>query len=176
MASGTKKKTFNKIVLAYSGGLDTSIIIPWLKETYHGCEVIAVSRRRRAGHRAGRAGGKGNQDRRLQALYGGSDARNSSTTTSSPPSRPARSTRATTCWARRSRARSSPSASSRSRASRGRGRHLPRLHRQGQRSGAVRTDNQGVCAGYGDHRALARLGHQVQRRGDRLRRSRTRSR
>ncbi|MDU4938823.1 MAG: argininosuccinate synthase [Clostridium sp.] len=35
------KKTFNKIVLAYSGGLDTSIIIPWLKETY-GCEVIAV--------------------------------------------------------------------------------------------------------------------------------------
>ena len=43
MASGTKKKTFKKIVLAYSGGLDTSIIIPWLKETYPGCEVIAVS-------------------------------------------------------------------------------------------------------------------------------------
>uniref|UniRef100_UPI0034A441F3 argininosuccinate synthase n=1 Tax=Clostridium paraputrificum TaxID=29363 RepID=UPI0034A441F3 len=35
------KKTFNKVVLAYSGGLDTSIIIPWLKETY-GCKVIAV--------------------------------------------------------------------------------------------------------------------------------------
>ena len=35
------KKTFNRVVLAYSGGLDTSIIIPWLKETY-GCEVIAV--------------------------------------------------------------------------------------------------------------------------------------
>ena len=32
-----------KIVLAYSGGLDTSIIIPWLKENYEGCEVIAVS-------------------------------------------------------------------------------------------------------------------------------------
>ncbi|MCL2023078.1 MAG: argininosuccinate synthase [Oscillospiraceae bacterium] len=32
-----------KIVLAYSGGLDTSIIIPWLKENYKGCEVIAVS-------------------------------------------------------------------------------------------------------------------------------------
>ena len=31
-----------KAVLAYSGGLDTSIIIPWLKENY-GCEVIAVS-------------------------------------------------------------------------------------------------------------------------------------
>ena len=32
----------NKVVLAYSGGLDTSIIIPWLKENY-GCEVIAVA-------------------------------------------------------------------------------------------------------------------------------------
>jgi len=32
-----------KIVLAYSGGLDTSIIIPWLKENYEGCEIIAVS-------------------------------------------------------------------------------------------------------------------------------------
>ena len=35
------KKSINKVVLAYSGGLDTSIIIPWLKENY-GCEVIAV--------------------------------------------------------------------------------------------------------------------------------------
>jgi len=32
-----------KIVLAYSGGLDTSIIIPWLKDNYEGCEVIAVA-------------------------------------------------------------------------------------------------------------------------------------
>jgi argininosuccinate synthase len=31
-----------KVVLAYSGGLDTSIIIAWLKETYDGCEVIAM--------------------------------------------------------------------------------------------------------------------------------------
>jgi argininosuccinate synthase len=36
------KRQVKKCVLAYSGGLDTSIIIPWLKETY-GCEVIAVS-------------------------------------------------------------------------------------------------------------------------------------
>ena len=35
-------KKFNKVVLAYSGGLDTSVIIPWLKENY-GCEVIAVA-------------------------------------------------------------------------------------------------------------------------------------
>ncbi|MBR7100266.1 MAG: argininosuccinate synthase [Clostridia bacterium] len=37
------KKNIKKVVLAYSGGLDTSIIIPWLKENYNNCEVIAVS-------------------------------------------------------------------------------------------------------------------------------------
>jgi argininosuccinate synthase len=35
-------KKVNKVALAYSGGLDTSIIIPWLKENY-GCEVVAVA-------------------------------------------------------------------------------------------------------------------------------------
>ncbi|MGN0695599.1 MAG: argininosuccinate synthase [Oscillospiraceae bacterium] len=39
----TRKKDIKKVVLAYSGGLDTSIIIPWLKENYNNCEVIAVS-------------------------------------------------------------------------------------------------------------------------------------
>ena len=37
------KSQIKKVVLAYSGGLDTSIIIPWLKENYNNCEVIAVS-------------------------------------------------------------------------------------------------------------------------------------
>ena len=37
------KKSIKKVVLAYSGRLDTSIIIPWLKENYNNCEVIAVS-------------------------------------------------------------------------------------------------------------------------------------
>ena len=36
-------KEIKKVVLAYSGGLDTSIIIHWLKENYNNCEVIAVS-------------------------------------------------------------------------------------------------------------------------------------
>jgi argininosuccinate synthase len=35
------KKDIKKVVLAYSGGLDTSAIIPWLKENYQGCEVVA---------------------------------------------------------------------------------------------------------------------------------------
>ncbi|MBQ8160911.1 MAG: argininosuccinate synthase [Clostridia bacterium] len=38
-----KKEDIKKVVLAYSGGLDTSIIIPWLKENYNNPEIIAVS-------------------------------------------------------------------------------------------------------------------------------------
>ena len=38
-----KKTDIKKIVLAYSGGLDTSIIIPWLKENYNDPEIIAVA-------------------------------------------------------------------------------------------------------------------------------------
>ncbi len=37
------KSDIKKVVLAYSGGLDTSVIIPWLKENYNNCEIIAVS-------------------------------------------------------------------------------------------------------------------------------------
>ncbi len=37
------KSKIKKVALAYSGGLDTSIIIPWLKENYNNCEVIAIS-------------------------------------------------------------------------------------------------------------------------------------
>lgn len=36
-------KEIKKVVLAYSGGLDTSVIIPWLKENYDNCEVVAVA-------------------------------------------------------------------------------------------------------------------------------------
>ena len=38
-----EKKDIKKVVLAYSGGLDTSIIIPWLKENYNDPEIIAVA-------------------------------------------------------------------------------------------------------------------------------------
>ena len=38
-----KKEAIKKIVLAYSGGLDTSIIIPWLKENYNDPEIVAVA-------------------------------------------------------------------------------------------------------------------------------------
>ncbi len=64
-----------KVVLAYSGGLDTSIIIPWLKENYNNPEIIAVSADVGQGRRAGRPGGEGHQDRRLQAVRRGSGGR-----------------------------------------------------------------------------------------------------
>ena len=34
---------FQKVVLAYSGGLDTSVIVPWLKNNYDNCEVICFT-------------------------------------------------------------------------------------------------------------------------------------
>ena len=36
------KPKVKKVVLAYSGGLDTSVIVPWLKNNYDGCEVICM--------------------------------------------------------------------------------------------------------------------------------------
>ena len=42
MASGRTTKTVKKVVLAYSGGLDTSIILKWLQAIY-GCEVVTFT-------------------------------------------------------------------------------------------------------------------------------------
>ena len=80
MASGTKKKTFKKIVLAYSGaGLDTSIIIPWLKENYNNCEVIAVSGDVGQGTELDGLEEKAIKTGASKLYVRGSDARNSST-------------------------------------------------------------------------------------------------
>ena len=37
-----KKEDIKKVVLAYSGGLDTSVIIPWLKENYNNLSLIHI--------------------------------------------------------------------------------------------------------------------------------------
>ena len=62
------KKDIKKVVLAYSGGLDTSIIIPWLKENYNNCEVIAVSGDVGQGTELDGLEEKALKDRRFQAL------------------------------------------------------------------------------------------------------------
>jgi argininosuccinate synthase len=41
--SGKQRPKVNKVVLAYSGGLDTSVIVPWLKNNYEDCEVICFT-------------------------------------------------------------------------------------------------------------------------------------
>ena len=66
------EKKYNKVVLAYSGGLDTSVLIPWLKEHY-GCEVIAVSGNVGQGTELDGLEEKALKTRRVQAVHRGSD-------------------------------------------------------------------------------------------------------
>ena len=61
-------KEIKKVVLAYSGGLDTSIIIPWLKEHYNNCEVIAVSGDVGQGTELDGPGGKSAENRRSKLM------------------------------------------------------------------------------------------------------------
>ena len=63
------EQKIKKVVLAYSGGLDTSIIIPWLKENYDNCEVIAVAADVGQGSRAGRAWRKRRKKTGASKLY-----------------------------------------------------------------------------------------------------------
>ena len=106
------KSKIKKVVLAYSGGLDTSIIIPWLKENYNNCEIIAVS------------GNVGQADE-LEGLE-----------------EKALKTGASKIYIEDLTDEFVddiviPTVQAGNRAQRGRGRHLPRLHRQGQRPGAL---------------------------------------
>ena len=64
-----KKEAIKKIVLAYSGGLDTSVIIPWLKENYNDPEIVAVAADVGQGDELDGAGGKGTEHRREQAHH-----------------------------------------------------------------------------------------------------------
>ncbi len=130
------KSKIKKVVLAYSGGLDTSIIIPWLKENYNNCEVIAVSADVGQGteldgleEKAIKTGASKLyiedlnkefvEDYHLPHRQGGGHVRDKYLLGTS--------------FARPIIAKRHGG----NRQGRGRGRHLPRLHRQGQRPGAV---------------------------------------
>ena len=160
-----------KVVLAYSGGLDTSIIIPWLKETY-GCEVIAM------------IGDVGQQEdlkaAKQKALATGAssatieDLREEFLTEYIWPTLRAGAVYEHkyllgTSMARPG-ARQAPGGN-RPRNRRRRGR--ARLHGQGQRPGAVRAGLQSHRAESENHRAVARVDHQFARRRHRLRDART---
>ena len=111
-------RQMKKVVLAYSGGLDTSVAVAWLKEQY-GVEVVTLtvdlgggSIREGVERRAMRAG-------RVEGVRRRRARRRSSASTSGARSRPARSTRARTRSPPRSRGRCSRSCSSRSPSSEG---------------------------------------------------------
>ena len=161
-----------KVALAYSGGLDTSVIIPWLKENY-GCEVVAV---------CGDIGQGGDELTGLEEK--------------------ARKTGASEVYVedmreefvseylwklvrvrRRLRAQVSarhvdrPAAAGQE-AGGSRARHRlrragARLHRQGQRPGPLRADLQGARAASAGDRAVARMGHRLARGRHRIRRAST---
>ena len=96
-------KDIKKVVLAYSGGLDTSIILKWLQETYN-CEVVTFTADLGQGEELEPA-------RKKAEMFGIKDIRivdareDSSATSSSRCSAPMPSMKASTCSAPRSRGR-----------------------------------------------------------------------
>lgn len=97
-------KQVKKVVLAYSGGLDTSVILHWIKETY-GAEVVAFT--------ADIGQGEEVEEARVKALATGAVSAHAIDLRREfveefvfPCCAPAPSMRATTCWAPRSPARS----------------------------------------------------------------------
>ena len=159
------KNEIKKVVLAYSGGLDTSIIIPWLKENYNNSGDHRRLRQRWPGRRAGGPGREGPQDRRFQAV-------------SWPiwPTRwcddvivPSMKMGAKyekyllgTAFARPIIGKKLAEIA----LAEGADAVVPRLHRQGQRPGPVRAGHQAVCSWHEDHRPLAGVGHQEPGRRD----------
>ena len=92
-----------KVVLAYSGGLDTSVILRWLQETY-GCEVVTFTADIGQGEELGPAREKAERMVPWPSMSR-TCAKNSRPSTSSPCSGPMRSMRAPISSAPRSRAR-----------------------------------------------------------------------
>jgi argininosuccinate synthase len=163
MATGVKK-----IVLAYSGGLDTSIILKWLQETYK-ADVVAYIADVGQGEETEPAAEKAVDTGACAVHVEDLQAKSSCATSCSPPCAPTPSTKASTSSAPASPAphRQRPDR----RAAQGRRRRrLPRRHRQGQRPGPLRVHLLRPRAERHHHRPLARLGPQQPQRPARLRR------
>ncbi len=166
----TAKSKIKRVVLAYSGGLDTSIILKWLQETY-GAEVVTFTADLGQGERAG-AGARQGRDARHQArahLHRGR-ARGIRARLRVPDVPRQRPVRGPLPARHLDRAAADRQAAGRDRARGRRRRHRPRRDRQGQRPGALRA--LGLCARarhQGD-RALARMELRLAHGADRLRR------
>ncbi len=161
-----KSKSIKKVVLAYSGGLDTSVIVPWLKENY-GCEVVCFAANVGPGRGAGRAGGQGHRQRR-QPAHHPRPARRAGRRLHLPHAARRGGLRAQVPARHLHRPPADRQAPGRG-GSRGRGgRRGPRRDRQGQRSGALRADLYRPRPAAEGHRPLARVGHPLARRRHRL--------
>ena len=164
------QKSVKKVVLAYSGGLDTSIILKWLQTTYQ-CEVVTFtadlgqgeSSVRRATRRCSSASSPRTSSWTISV-------RNSSATTSFRCSAPMHSTRACTCG-NVHRPPSHRQAADRDRPDGRCGRGVARRDRQGQRPGPVRAELLRAEPEHHDHRAVARMGPDVADAADRVRRA-----
>ncbi len=158
-----------KVVLAYSGGLDTSIIIPWLKEHYGGAEVIAF------------CGDVGQGDDYDAVKKKAIDTGASKCIVEGPP-RGVRPRLLLQGAVRRGDLRGQLPPGHRAGPPAaglppdpggprgGRRRPLPRRHREGQRPGPLRGDLRGLRPPHDGDRPLARVGHPLPRGRPRLRR------
>ena len=156
-----------KVVLAYSGGLDTSIIIPWLKETY-GCEVIAM---------IGDVGQQEDLEARAEErrwrrarlrVTSKTCAKSSSPTTSGRRCAPARCTNTNICWALPWRGRCSPSARRKSRSQLGADAVAHGCTGKGNDQVRFELAYKAIAPELTDHRAVARVEHQLARGRHRL--------
>ena len=158
-----------KVVLAYSGGLDTSIIVPWLKENYD-CEVIAYCGDVGQGGRPRAASSKKALATGASKCYVRGPARGVRARLRLPDPPRRRGLRAaSTCSAPRMARPLIAKRQVEVALLEGADARRPRLHRQGQRPGPLRADLLAARAAAQGHRALARVGHPLPRGRARLR-------
>ena len=157
------------IVLAYSGGLDTSIIVPWLQRELRGARVICVAADIGQGGTSCAACATRRSPRAPTSATSRTCARSSSRL-HLPDAARRRDLQSQVPARHLDGAPAHREAPGRGRAPRRRRRARARLHRQGQRPGALRADLRRVRARSAGHRAVARVGHPQPRGRDRLRR------
>ncbi len=171
MPNSSSKTKIKRVVLAYSGGLDTSIILKWLQTTY-GAEVVTFTadlgqgeeldaRAQKGGAARGQAGAYFHRGsaRGIRARLRVSDVSGQCALRGPVSARDL------------DRAPPDRQTAGRDRARGRRRRDRPRRDRQGQRPGALRTLRLCAGAGHQDHRSLARMEFRVAQRAHRFRRA-----
>ena len=162
-------KKINKVVLAYSGGLDTSVILKWLQTTY-GCEVVTFTADLGQGEELEPARKKAEM-LGIKQIYV-EDLRETFVRDYVFPMFRANALYEGTVPARHlDRPAADRQAPDRDRPGDRRRRRRPWRHRQGQRPGALRADRLRAQSRHQGDRALARMGPEEPHQADRIRRA-----